>query len=77
MLKGFTASSGTFAGGLFDFESEPGVSDSVKRAWVWQSDGDPLRVTVADVGEDTVTLDANHPLADCTVTFAILLVTVK
>ena len=42
-----------------------------------QSDGDPLRVTVADIDEDTITLDANHPLADCTLTFTILLVAVK
>lgn len=206
MFKSFTDSSGIFAGGLFDFGSEPGASDSLKRTWVWQSkfvkgisvgpsriigelsdknlfpevsmsqakygdtvtvhytgrlengevfadskdgepleftlgsgevipglesgiigmkagetktisvppeeaygprheelvidvkksefpenltlaigqqlqirqsDGDPLRVTVADIDEDTITLDANHPLADCTLTFTILLVAVK
>ena len=206
MFKSFTDSSGIFAGGLFDFESGPGGSDSLKRTWVWQSkfvkgisvgpsriigelsdknlfpevsmsqakhgdtvtvhytgrlengevfadskdgepleftlgsgevipglesgiigmkagetktisvppeeaygprheelvidvkksefpenltlaigqqlqirqsDGDPLRVTVADIDEDTITLDANHPLADCTLTFTILLVAVK
>ncbi len=77
MLKGFTACSGIFAEGLFDFESEPGASGSLKRTWVRQSDGDPLRVTVADIDEDTITLDTNQPLADCTLTFTILLVAVK
>jgi peptidylprolyl isomerase len=42
-----------------------------------QEDGEPLKVTVVDVSEDTVTLDANHPLAGYTVTFTIILVAVK
>ena len=40
-------------------------------------DGDPIRVTVADMDDDTVTLDANHPLAGYTLTFNILLVAVE
>ncbi len=42
-----------------------------------QEDGEPLKVTVCDISEDTVTLDANHPLAGYTVTFTIILVAVK
>jgi peptidylprolyl isomerase len=42
-----------------------------------QKEGDPLRVTVADIDEDTITLDANHPLAGYTLTFNILLVAVQ
>jgi peptidylprolyl isomerase len=42
-----------------------------------QEDGEPLKVTVADVSEDTVSLDANHPLAGYTLTFTVILVAVK
>jgi FKBP-type peptidyl-prolyl cis-trans isomerase 2 len=42
-----------------------------------QEDGEPLKVTVADVSEDTVSLDANHPLAGYRLTFTIILVAVK
>jgi len=42
-----------------------------------QEDGEPLKVAVVDVSGDTVTLDANHPLAGYTVTFTIILVAVK
>jgi len=41
-----------------------------------QKDGNPIRVTVSDMNEDTVTLDANHPLAGITVVFDILLVAI-
>ncbi|NVM25332.1 MAG: peptidylprolyl isomerase [Desulfobacterales bacterium] len=39
-----------------------------------QQDGNPIRVTISDMSEDTVTLDANHPLAGITVTFNIQLI---
>lgn len=42
-----------------------------------QESGDPLEVTIADLDEQTVTLDANHPLAGYTLTFNIQLVAVK
>lgn len=42
-----------------------------------QEDGEPLEVTVSDLDEETVTLDANHPLAGYTLTFSIQLVSVK
>jgi peptidylprolyl isomerase len=42
-----------------------------------QEGGEPLEVTVSDLDEETVTLDANHPLAGYTLTFNIQLVAVK
>ncbi len=42
-----------------------------------QKEGKPVKVTVSDISEDSVTLDANHPLAGCTVSFTVLLVAVK
>jgi len=39
--------------------------------------GEPLDVTVTDIDEEIVTLDANHPLAGCTLSFSIQLVTMK
>ena len=42
-----------------------------------QEGGEPLEVTVSDLDEETVTLDANHPLAGHTLTFSIQLVAVK
>lgn len=39
-----------------------------------QSDGNVVTVTVSDIGDDTVTLDANHPLAGKTLIFDIELV---
>jgi len=48
-----------------------------QRFQVKQESGAPLEVTVADLDEETVTLDANHPLAGYTLTFEIQLVAVK
>lgn len=48
-----------------------------QRFQVKQESGDTLEVTVADLDEQTVTLDANHPLAGYTLTFNIQLVAVK
>ena len=42
-----------------------------------QEGGEPLEVTVSDLDDETVTLDANHPLAGYTLTFSIQLVEVK
>lgn len=42
-----------------------------------QEGGEPLEVTVSDLDEETVTLDANHPLAGHTLTFSIQLVAVR
>jgi peptidylprolyl isomerase len=39
-----------------------------------QSDGNVVTVTVTDIGEETVTLDANHPLAGKTLIFDIEIV---
>jgi len=41
-----------------------------------QKDGNPIKVIISDINEDTVTLDANHPLAGITVVFDILLVAI-
>jgi len=38
---------------------------------------DPIKVTVANMNEHTITLDGNHPLAGYTLTFNIILVAVK
>ncbi|MGY6632868.1 MAG: FKBP-type peptidyl-prolyl cis-trans isomerase [Alkalilacustris sp.] len=48
--------------------------DPGSRLQVQTPDGRTLPVTVADVTDDTVTLDANHPLAGQDLTFAIELV---
>jgi len=47
-----------------------------QRLQVQQPDGQRLVVAVADVGEDKVTLDANHELAGKTLTFDLELVEV-
>ena len=39
-----------------------------------QSDGEDIRVIIADMTEDTVTLDGNHPLAGVTLLFDLELV---
>jgi len=41
-----------------------------------QKGGDPIKVTVADMDDDTVTFDGNHPLAGKTLIFDILLVAI-
>jgi len=41
-----------------------------------QKDGDPIKVTVADMDDDTVTLDGNHLLAGETLIFDIHLVAI-
>jgi len=41
-----------------------------------QKGGNPIDVTIFDMDEDTVTLDANHPLAGITVIFNFLLVAI-
>ena len=46
------------------------------RLQVQTSEGQVIPVTITDVTEDTVTLDANHPLAGRDLTFAIELVSI-
>jgi peptidylprolyl isomerase len=41
-----------------------------------REDGGAMPVTVADTGEDTITLDANHPLAGEALTFELQLVAI-
>jgi peptidylprolyl isomerase len=41
-----------------------------------QKDGNPIRVIISDMNQDTVTLDANHPLAGITVIFNIILLAI-
>ncbi len=41
-----------------------------------QKDGNPIKVIISDMNEDTVTLDANHPLAGITLIFDIELVAI-
>ncbi|MEJ2666930.1 MAG: peptidylprolyl isomerase [Deinococcales bacterium] len=48
---------------------EPGM-----RLELSQPDGEAVPVTVADIGDETVTLDANHPLAGQPLTFELELV---
>jgi peptidylprolyl isomerase len=47
-----------------------------QQLWIDQPNDEPLLVSVADVAEDTITLDANHPLAGEDLTFDLELVTV-
>ncbi len=58
----------------FPEDLAPAIGEQLQ---IRQTGGDPIRVTVADMDEDTITLDANHPLAGYTLTFNILLVAVK
>jgi peptidylprolyl isomerase/FKBP-type peptidyl-prolyl cis-trans isomerase SlpA len=50
---------------------EPAVGDPLR---IRNSDGSDTRVFIADIGEDTVTLDGNHPLAGLTLFFDLELV---
>ncbi len=49
-----------------DEELEPGMQFRAQT-----SDGQQMLVTVMEIGDETVTLDANHPLAGQTLTFAV------
>lgn len=53
-------------------EIEPGLKLEMR-----QGDGPAIEVTVVDVGEQTVTLDANHPLAGKDLTFDIEIVSIN
>ena len=46
------------------------------RLQVQTSEGHVMPVTIVEVTEDTVTLDANHPLAGRDLTFAIELISI-
>jgi FKBP-type peptidyl-prolyl cis-trans isomerase 2 len=54
-----------------DVNPEPGLNLQMQTP-----EGEQVPVTVTEVGEETITLDANHPLAGETVTYDIDLVTV-
>ena len=45
-----------------------------QRLQIRQEDGNPVIVTITDMNEDVVTLDANHPLAGCTVVYDLELI---
>jgi peptidylprolyl isomerase len=53
------------------FDQEPGVGERVP---IPRPDGPPIDVTVTEVTESDVTLDANHPLAGEDLTFDIELI---
>lgn len=55
-----------------DLEIQPGM-----RLELRQPDGQAVPVTVAEVGDETVTLDANHPLAGQPLTFELELVGIE
>ena len=48
-----------------------------KRLQIRQRDGQPINVVIADMKEDTVILDANHPLAGKTLVFDIVLIEIE
>jgi len=48
-----------------------------KQFQVRHEDGNTFEVTITELDEETVTLDANHPLAGYTLTFNIHLVSIK
>lgn len=54
-----------------DFPVTPVVGQQLQ---IRPTGGDPIRVTIAHMDEDTVTLDANHPLAGNTLLFDVELV---
>lgn len=47
-----------------------------QQLWIDQPNDEPLLVSVAEVSDETITLDANHPLAGEDLTFDLELVTV-
>lgn len=55
-----------------DIELEVGL-----RLQAQQADGQPLQLTVKEVGDNEVKLDANHPLAGEDLTFAVEIVSIK
>jgi FKBP-type peptidyl-prolyl cis-trans isomerase 2 len=55
-----------------DMEIAPGMQLELR-----QPDGQAVHVTVAEVGEQSVTLDANHPLAGQPLTFDLELVAIE
>jgi len=48
-----------------------------KRLQIRQQDGQPINAVIADMKEDTVILDANHPLAGKTLVFDIELIDIE
>jgi len=55
----------------------PGVTPEVgQQLQIGMDDGDVLEVTITEVADDTVTLDANHPLAGQDLLFEVELVEV-
>ena len=58
----------------FPAELELKVDDHLQ---IKQADGQKILVTVTDISESSVTLDANHPLAGKDLTFDIKLVEIK
>lgn len=58
----------------FPPDIEPAVGQALQ---VQQSNGEPFVVTVSEVGEGEVKLDANHPLAGKDLTFNIELVAIR
>lgn len=54
-----------------DLEADPAVGE---RLPIPQPDGPPIEVTVTEITESTVTVDANHPLAGENLSFDIELV---
>ncbi len=58
----------------FPTDVEPEVGQQFR---VHQADGTPLVVTVTDLDEENITLDANHPLAGQDLTFDIQLVEIE
>jgi len=54
------------------------ITPAIGRKLIMKTKGsDDVTVTITDVAADTVTVDANHPLAGRTLTFSILLVDIS
>ncbi|HEX2203970.1 MAG TPA: peptidylprolyl isomerase [Longimicrobium sp.] len=54
-----------------------GVEPEVGQQFQVSQEGQPFVVTVIDVADDAITLDANHPLAGEDLTFALQLVEIR